>query len=92
MTGKAETLSPPGSAPAEQNAHAPQGPAVELDWFLENFDDLVKRYPDHWLVIQNQRVVAVGRSPTELQEKIQALGIQRPFIARSHPDAWQSVK
>src|SRR4051794_8312798 len=76
----------------DRGSASPQGAKAELDWFLRNFDELVKTYPDQWLVIQGQKVVANATSPAELQARIQTLGISRPFVARSHPDAWLGVK
>jgi uncharacterized protein DUF5678 len=64
----------------------------DLDWFLANFQAIVASYPDEWLAIADQKVVAHATTPDELRRQIKHLGIQRPLIVRSHPDAWASVK
>lgn len=74
-----------------------RGPAREasspdLDWFISQFEHLVREYPDEWLVIHNQEVAAHAATPGELRTQIRALGIRSPFIARSHPNAWANLK
>ena len=63
-----------------------------LDWFLANFDALVREYNGQWLAISDDAVVAHADTPDELGRKISELGIMRPFVVRAHPDAWRSIK
>ena len=65
---------------------------ADLDWFIANFQQLVAEYPDHWLAICDQKVLAAARETKELRERIKELGIDRPLIVRSHPNAWDAVK
>ena len=64
----------------------------DTDWFLENFDQILERYPDEWVAVCEEQIVAHAGSVRELQGQIKALGLKRVFIGRSHPDAWASLK
>jgi len=46
--------------------------AFESDhiWVHENFDDLLKKYPDQWIAVKDHRVIASGPDLSELREKL----------------------
>lgn len=76
----------------ETRAEVREARPTDLDWFILNFESLLTQYPDEWLAISNQEVVAHAKSVGELSRQTRGLGIRRPFIGRSHPDAWVTPK
>ncbi len=60
---------------------------ADMDWYISNLRLLVQKYPDHWLAIFNQEVVAAAPDTRQLQQRLDEMGIARAFIGRSHPDA-----
>jgi hypothetical protein len=64
----------------------------DLDWFLTNVDCLVDEYPNEWLAIVDRTIAAHARSPVELRERVNALGLKRVFLALAHPDALAPYK
>lgn len=67
---------------------AGQATPSDLDWFIANFERLLLRYPDEWLAIRDGEVVAHAGSVRELKAALRSAGITRPFIGRTHADAW----
>ncbi|MCD6504504.1 hypothetical protein J7K52_03920 [Candidatus Bathyarchaeota archaeon] len=41
-----------------------------LEWFKENYDELKKKYDGYWIIIQNKKVVDVGRTFEEVKRLI----------------------
>lgn len=59
-----------------------------MDWFLANMTSLVAKYPDEWLAISNQNVIAHSPSLPELQKMVQAKGIENPFVTLASLKGW----
>ncbi len=38
------------------------------DWTYDNYNDLVRMYPDQWVAVVDKKVVAAGKSATEVVE------------------------
>ena len=74
------------SAEAATPSHG-RGAIADMDWYISNLRQLVQTYPDHWLAIVNQQVIAAAPDTRELRQHLDELGIKRGFVGRSHPDA-----
>ena len=36
------------------------------DWAYDNYDELVRMYPDQWIAVVNKKVVAAGKNASEV--------------------------
>jgi len=64
----------------------------DMEWFLDNFDDMVKLYDGEWVAISGRRVVAHSRSINTLRKELELKGVDRPFITRASLEAWRPVR
>lgn len=64
----------------------------DLDWFLQNFDEVVRQYEGEWVGIQDGRVVVHDRDPQVFGRRVRELGLPRLYITRAHPEAWRTYK
>ncbi len=55
---------------------------AEADWFLENLEALVERYPEQWLAIKGEQVRIHNPDVGELYAEIKRQGIERPFVVQ----------
>jgi hypothetical protein len=60
----------------------------EMDWFLNNFNELSMHYGEQWLAIFNNKVVAYGDTPVDLKKKLLDEDIQGAFITRASSSGW----
>jgi hypothetical protein len=59
-----------------------------MDWYLQNLPILARQYPNQWLAILGQQVVAYADTPAELAQVVRERGLQGAFIGRTHPQAF----
>ena len=71
---------------------SPVATPSDTDWFLANFDAVLRDYPDQWVAVSNGQVVAHAGSVGDLRRQVKEQRLTRVFIGRSHPDAWASYK
>jgi hypothetical protein len=56
-----------------------------LAWLGINWESLSDQYPDRWVLIDNQQVIADSHDATELERIAEERGIQEPFITKIEP-------
>lgn len=69
-----------------------RGTTADMDWYISNLHRLVEQYPDHWLAILNQQIVAAAPNTRQLRDRLDELGIPRAFVGRSHPEVLIGVR
>ena len=69
---------PPASAPI---AYADRS----IVWVAANQEELYSNYPDQWILVEGEAVVAHATDPLELQEIADQHGITTAFMARVAP-------
>ncbi len=64
-----------------------------LAWLAAHLRELSEDYPNRWVLIARDRVVAASTDPTALERKADEEGIQIPFITRigSGPITWTTA-
>ena len=53
-----------------------------LKWVADNLDELLKKYPDKWIMVKNNQVLSHSDNPSDLVEKAAREAIEDPFITR----------
>jgi Family of unknown function (DUF5678) len=56
-----------------------------IGWLGSNWESLIEKYADRWVLVENQRIVADSNDPTELERIAEASGIREPFITKIEP-------
>lgn len=41
----------------------------DMKWGRNHYSELIKKYPDKWVAIMNEKVVAVGESTRDIKEE-----------------------
>ncbi len=66
---------------------------TSLAWVGAHWQDLVERYPNRWILVVNERVVADSESLDELREQAAKLRVECPFITKvgQRPTVWRTA-
>jgi hypothetical protein len=100
-SGQAATRESPDAVPGDDERSAVEvllgevdesSPKSDADWYFANFDRLVAQFPNHYLAIRGNKVIAAEESPILLRERLGTLPPGRQLIVRSHPLALESYK
>jgi hypothetical protein len=62
----------------------------ELKWFFDNFDTLLKKYPNKWIAIQNNVILASGNDYCKVYKKVKEKGYNSPFIVEVNTESWDT--
>ncbi len=65
---------------AEEVAAAFAEAKREQAFWQENYQRLAKQYPDKFVAARDDELIAVAGDPSELAEKIRALGFEPPQV------------
>jgi hydroxymethylpyrimidine pyrophosphatase-like HAD family hydrolase len=84
----AEDFVDPQKASEIRSARPLDNDSKQLEWLSKNLERLRDHYGSTWIAIHDEKVVADGRTVSELMEKIK--GVDRPFITfiPSEPIVW----
>ena len=52
----------------------------DADWFDEHYEELKKKYRDFIIAIKGRRVVAYGKSLSELIKKVEDAGLDPAYV------------
>lgn len=63
--------------------------SIEMDYFCNNFNQIIDQYKDKWICIKDEKVVSFGDTVKEVHDKCKELGIKRPFITRATKEGWE---
>jgi hypothetical protein len=61
---------------------------IELEWFMNKFDDLIKEYNGKWLAIDGEKVVGVGNSMIEASKDAEKNNCLSPFLVPAKREGW----
>jgi hypothetical protein len=61
---------------------------IELEWFMNKLDDLIKKYNGKWLAIDGEKVVGVGNSMIEASKDAEKNGYLFPFLVPARREGW----
>lgn len=68
------------SEPKHPNPTIPPKEYWEDDqWASEHYGDIVKQYPNQWVAVVDKKVIAAGKSMTEVINKAQSVYAGRQF-------------
>ena len=56
----------------------------DIDFYETHREELLKKYPDQWVTILNQKVMGAADSPAELRELFKAKGIPTNRMVLRH--------
>lgn len=82
VVGRSKGLHPEKRAPRFKN----------LDWFVENLNDIAKDYADKWIAIWEDQIVAAADSPKELLEKVKTTGHERALFVCVARETWEGYR
>ena len=67
-------------------------PQKDVIWIQKNQDFLWENHPGKWIAVQDEQLVAVGNSASEVHAKAQSKGFVNPLIAGVRKREYQNVK
>jgi hypothetical protein len=64
-----------------------------LKWVTRNWENVTKRFPNQWIVVEKGGVVAHSETASDLRNQIKRLGIECPFITKTGqgPIVWRTA-
>jgi hypothetical protein len=62
-------------------------------WLGAHWQEVVQRFPNRWILIANQQVVADADNPSDLGARAAQMAINRPFITKigGAPATWRTA-
>lgn len=63
--------------------------SIEMDYFCNNFDQIIEKYRGKWICINGKEVVSFGDTVKEAHDKCKELGIKRPLITKATKEGWE---
>jgi hypothetical protein len=74
---------PPYSGYQSPRARPAPGRNDPLKWVSANWEVVNRQFPNQWIVVQKDTVVAHSETVSGLREQINRLGIENPFVTKT---------
>ena len=63
--------------------------SIEMDYFCNNFNQIIDQYKDKWICIKDEKVVSFGDTVKEAHDKCKELGVKRSLITKATKEGWE---